>query len=57
MTDTATEESNVLEPTPSKSQAAVASRKPNKYSDARLAKKKKRRAAHRATIKRSNANG
>ena len=29
----------------------------NKYAEARLAKKKQRRRAHRATIKRSNTNG
>ena len=29
----------------------------NKYAEARLAKKKQRRKAHRLTIKRSNTNG
>ena len=29
----------------------------NKYAEARLAKKKQRRRAHRLTIKRSNTNG
>ncbi len=29
----------------------------NKYAEARLAKKKQRRRAHRATIRRSNTNG
>jgi hypothetical protein len=53
----ATESTSAPEITVSKPQAVVTSRKPSKYADARLAKKKKRRAAHRATIKRSNANG
>ncbi len=30
---------------------------PNKYAEARLAKKKQRRKAHRKTIARSNTNG
>jgi hypothetical protein len=31
--------------------------KPNKFAEARLAKKKQRRKAHRLTIKRSNTGG
>ncbi len=57
MTEITAVESTTPDATPSKPQSAAIVRKSNKYSDARLAKKKKRRAAHRATIKRSNANG
>ena len=57
MTDNVTEQTSTPETTPSKPRAVAPARKANKFSDALLAKKKKRRAAHRATIKRSNANG
>jgi hypothetical protein len=57
MTDSTTEATIAPETTVSKSKAVVTPRKANKYADALLAKKKKRRAAHRATIKRANANG
>jgi hypothetical protein len=55
-------ESSEPNATPQKSQVkpeqhASPGRSANKYSDARNAKKKKRRVAHRATIKRSHANG
>ncbi len=43
--------------TDSEAKAQGKSSKPNKFAEARLAKKKQRRKAHRATIKRSNTGG
>lgn len=57
MTDIETNSTSAADTKVSDLKSATTSRKPNKFEDARLAKKKKRRAAHRATIKRSNANG
>jgi hypothetical protein len=57
MTERTTDLTSAPETNVTKPQAVVASRKPNPHADVLLAKKKHRRAAHRATIKRSNANG
>jgi hypothetical protein len=57
MTERTTDLTSAPETNVTKPQAVVTSRKPNPHADALLAKKKYRRAAHRATIKRSNANG
>jgi hypothetical protein len=42
---------------PKAEKKSAASNAMNKYAEARLAKKKQRRRAHRLTIKRSNTNG
>ena len=56
MTDIATEPKTTPDPEVSKPQTTATPRKLNKFEAALLEKKKSRRAAHRATIKRSNTN-
>lgn len=51
-------EANAVPETKTKAERKSAFATPiNKYAEARLAKKKQRRKAHRLTIKRSNTNG
>lgn len=49
--------SNLQKPPENPEQNSSPGRSGDKYSDARSAKKKKRRVAHRARIKRAHANG
>jgi hypothetical protein len=52
-----TEQSESTAATPKTRTANQAPQKVDKFAEARLAKKKQRRRAHRATIRRSNTNG
>jgi len=49
--------STVPETKPKAEKKSASTTPTNKYAEARLAKKKQRRKAHRLTIKRSNTNG
>jgi hypothetical protein len=50
-------ESNATPEAKTKAESKTSSGKVDKFAEARLAKKKQRRKAHRATIKRSNTGG
>jgi hypothetical protein len=53
----AAEPNAVPQAQPKAAKTAATPHKVDKYAEARLAKKKQRRRAHRATIRRSNTNG
>ncbi|HEV7551405.1 MAG TPA: hypothetical protein VGP65_06980 [Candidatus Angelobacter sp.] len=57
MSPTSSEPNSVPETKPKAEKKSASPHAANKYADARLAKKKQRRKAHRLTIKRSNTGG
>jgi hypothetical protein len=57
MSTTENSESTAAPETPAKAAKQASHQVVDKYAEARLAKKKQRRRAHRATIRRSNTGG